>query len=161
MFDLFKKKDNEPWLKVEYELLKKKKVVFGKFTHSEGFRGFKRIQISSKYPEAAKNLKKLIKTRPIIPATSEYSGEKIDLTGCAVTLCVSENKEHDPVILVYVDGLFIGHNIPGNTGKSAAVLRAIQTHATTAAHIEIRFGTDINRNLAFDNYLMVNGVKEY
>lgn len=160
MFDFLKKKTSEPWLKTEYDALDKKKAIYGEFVHSEGFRGFKRIQISTKYPEAVKNLKTLIKTRPILPAISGYSGEKIDLTGCLVTLCVSESKEHYPVIMVYVDGLFIGHNVPGDSGKPAAVLRAIQKRATTSAHIEIRFGTDINKNLAFDNYLMVDGVKE-
>lgn len=160
MFDFLKKKTNEPWLKSEYDVLEKKKVVCGEFIHSEGFRGFKRIQISTKYPEAVKNLKTLIKNRPVIPATSEYSGEKIDLTGCLVTLCISETKERYPVIMVYIDGLFVGHNIPGDSGKPAAVLLAIKSQATTAVHVEIRFGTDINKNLAFDNYLMVNGVKE-
>lgn len=156
MFELFKKKSETPWLDAEYAALNKKKRVLGEFVHSEGYRGFKRMFFSTKYPEAVKNLKKLLKSKPVIPSKNPYGGESLDLSGCKITICTAKDKEKTDVLMLYIDGMFIGSSVPGDNGKPAAMFEALKKHKATAAHVEIRFGTDENKELVFDNYLMLN-----
>lgn len=158
MFGIFKKKEAEkPWIVEEYNMIMKKKRHVSDFVQSANYRGFRRMQISVKYDECVKNAVRLTKEKPIIPATAKYSGERIDLTGSKLSIYLSKQREGHPVIMLYIDDAFIGVNIPGG---DSPLLKAIQSHATKRAHVEIRFGNDSHRQLVFDIGLMIDGVKE-
>ena len=166
MFDFLKRGKKNPapaktWRDEEYEHIDKKKKAVGEYPQSKHFRGFKRCSISSaRYPEAEKNLKTLITSRRVIPSNNKYGGESVDLSESVKNIYLSKLKDGNDIIMVYGDGLFIGSNIPGTEGKSAAILNALKKHNVTEAHVVICFGDHpVDKSLVFDNYLIVNGVE--
>ena len=145
----------------EFFELTSDRTHMGDFIQSESFRGFKGVNINnSYYPEAYKNLRYLAETRPIIPATARYSGERIDLTKCKLSIYISRTKAHKtPAIMLYINDLFVGAYTM-NTDKATAMVNALWNHRVTKAHVEIRFGTVDEKGTQWEYqvYLMTNGI---
>ena len=136
VFNLFKKK-NDDELTYSYADLKAHEHLIATFDQAADLTEGRKVTFdTASYPEAVAGLKQLIKAKSITAGTAGHPDEKVDLDGSRISVYRSKTQDHVPVLLLYIDSLFIGVKVAGSE-RSLALHDAFKEHHVTAVHVEI------------------------
>lgn len=158
ILNLFKKQDHADHSN-SYSQLSAGQALIGTFDQAAEYEGFKKIGFSCEpYPEAIDSLKKLANEKPAIKAGENKNRSILDLDGCRISVCQSRTYDRIPVILLYIDNMFVGAKIAGSE-RSRAVYDALKDHAVTALHVEILHDASPDSDTPFEIRLIMNGLE--
>ena len=156
VFDLFKKKTADTDLLYSYAELKAHEVLIGTFDQAADLTEGKKVTFdTASYPEAVAGLRQLIEKKGVPAGTTGHPDEKADLDGSRISIYRSATHDHVPVIMLYIDSLFIGVKVAGSE-RSLALHDAFKNHQVTAVHVEIIDDKDPESSCAYKAKLIMH-----
>jgi len=139
-----KKSDPEPVLTQERVIPKKDILSVQTFTHSRGFKGFRRVKLSTYGLDGVELNHRYL-----------YKKNKFDFDNSAIQLMtVKATNETGTCIRVVIEGRFVG-NIYKNE-RNAEIFDNIVDKNIDKVHAHVEYAEDDKGLLAYDTYIMVH-----